>query len=92
MVLGYIDPTPEAPETPVITFVQDNLTNTLMVTSVTPSTIQFLWSDIDEIGSGNCDPLPSGNVTAGEQITNCSGVIVLRYIPLNEVLGVFEFD
>lgn len=58
--------------------------------SVTPNTVP--WSDIDQIGSGHCDPLPNGTVLIGDEITNCSGFIVLRYIPSNEILGVFEFD
>jgi hypothetical protein len=90
ILLGYITPTSNPPQQPIIVFEQDNENKTLTVTSVIPNTV--LWSDIDEIGSGSCDPLPSGNVTVGAKITNCAGIIVLRYIPLNEILGVFEFD
>jgi len=90
ILLGYITPTSNPPQQPIIVFEQDNENKTLTVTSVTPNTI--LWSDIDEVGSGSCDPLPSGNVTVGDKITHCTGIIVLRYIPLNEILGAFEFD
>jgi hypothetical protein len=90
IILGYIHPTPPQPQQPTIVFNQDLINRTLTVLSVTPATI--FWSDIDQIGAGNCDPFPNGNVTVGDVITNCTGIIVLRYIPLNEVLGVFEFD
>jgi hypothetical protein len=90
IILGIIDPTPEEPQTPVIQFVQDETANKLLVASASVDTV--LWSDIDEIGSGSCDQLPVGNVTAGDEITNCTGIIVLRYIPTDTILGVFEFD
>jgi len=89
ILLGYITTT-STPQQPMIGFEQDNGNKTLTVTSVAPSNI--LWSAIDQIGSGTCDPLPAGNVTVGDEITNCAGIIVLRYLPLNEILGVFEFD
>ena len=68
----------------------DDVNNTLTVTFVTPG--DTFWDDIDQIGSGTCDPLPTGNVSAGDVITNCSGIIVLRYIPTSGVIGVYEFD
>jgi hypothetical protein len=89
IILGFINPTPQQPQPPTIVFGQDLVNKTLTVTAVTPDKI--LWSDIDQIGSGSCDPLPNGNVTVGDQITNCTGIIVLRYVPLNEIIGVFEF-
>jgi hypothetical protein len=89
-LLGFITTTPQPPQQPTILFEQDTQNGTLTVLSVTPQTIP--WSDIDEIGSGSCDPLPSGNVTIGDEITNCTGIIVLRYLPLDEILGVYEFD
>ena len=91
IILGIVDPSPEEPpETPVISFYMDDVNDTLTVTSVTPE--DTLWGDIDQIGSGVCDPLPTGNVSAGDKVTNCSGIIVLRYIPTNGVIGVYEFD
>ena len=78
------------PDTPEIIFAMDLENNTLTVVYVNPDDV--LWSDLDQIGSGTCDPLPTGNVTVGDMITNCSGTIVLRYIPTNEVIGVFEFQ
>ena len=91
IILGIVDlPHYEPPETPDISFEMDMENNTLTVSYVYPEDV--LWSDIDQIGSGTCDPLPTGNVTAGDEITNCMGIIVLRYIPTDEVLGVFEFE
>lgn len=90
IILGIVDlPQYEPPETPDISFEMDIENNTLTVGYVSPEDV--LWSDIDQIGSGTCDPLPTGNVTVGDEITNCIGIIVLRYIPTDEVLGVFEF-
>ncbi len=89
ILLGFIDTTPQQPTQPVIIFEQDLANRTLTVTSAYPDDV--LWTDIDQIGSGHCDPLPTGNVTIGDTLTNCTGVIVLRYIPLNLVLGVFQF-
>jgi hypothetical protein len=89
VILGYLPATSQPPTQPTITFMQDLVNKTLTVTTVTPDTV--LWSDIDQIGSGHCDPLPNGNVTVGDELTNCTGIIVLRYIPLNMILGVFEF-
>jgi hypothetical protein len=89
IILGYINPTQPQPQPPTIVFQQDVVNRTLTVTSVSADNIP--WSDIDQIGSGHCDPFPSGNVTVGNVIIDCSGIIVLRYIPLNEVLGVFDF-
>jgi hypothetical protein len=91
ILIGVVDPTPEEPpETPEIIFMQDSENNTLTVVSVDRDDV--LWEDIDQIGSGNCDPLPDGNVTAGDVIINCIGIIVLRYKPTNEVIGIFEFE
>ncbi|MFW6120006.1 MAG: hypothetical protein ACOC80_03780 [Petrotogales bacterium] len=89
IILGFVDPNLPGPsETPHISFEMDIENNTLTVVS----TDTALWSDIDQIGSGSCDPLPTGEVTVGDQITNCIGIIVLRYIPTNDILGVFEFE
>ncbi len=89
VILGYINPAPQPPEEPVLVFIQDIEQHSLFVASVEPENI--LWSDIDEIGSGDCDPFPGGYVVAGQKITNCTGILVLRYIPSLKVLGVFEF-
>jgi hypothetical protein len=91
IILGIVDlPDYEPPETLSISFEMDMDNNTLVVDYVYPEDV--LWGDIDQIGSGTCDPLPTGNVTVGDEITNCLDMIVLRYIPTNEVLGVFEFE
>ncbi|MBN2599610.1 MAG: hypothetical protein JXA75_03630 [Candidatus Thermoplasmatota archaeon] len=89
ILLGFIDPSQQPPQTPDIGFQQDLENDTITVTYVAAS---VLWSDIAEIGAGSCDPFPEGNVTAGDLITNCAGIIVLQYLPTYEILGVFEFD
>jgi hypothetical protein len=90
ILLGFIDPSQQPPQTPDIVFQQDLGNDTLTVTYATA--VNVLWSDISEIGAGSCDPFPEGNVTAGDMITNCTGIVVLQYIPTYEILGVFEFD
>jgi hypothetical protein len=89
ILLGYIDPQ-QTPQTPSIVFEQDLVNATLTVASVSPDDV--LWGDITEIGNGSCDPLPPGNVAVGDTLTHCQGIIVLWYLPRNEVIGVFEFD
>ena len=90
IILGVINlPDYEPSETPEISFEMDIENNTLIVEYVYPDDV--LWDDIDQIGSGNCDPFPNGYIMVGNEITNCLGMIVLRYIPTNEVIGVFEF-
>ncbi|MFO7678124.1 MAG: hypothetical protein R6V50_07085 [Thermoplasmatota archaeon] len=89
IILGFIDPSTPDPETPSIEFMQDTTNNSLTVISVKPDNL--LWGDIKEIGSGSCDPLPSGTVMVGDQITNCTDIIVLRHTPSNTILGVFDF-
>jgi hypothetical protein len=90
ILLGIIDTDNQPPQTPVIGFQQDETNNTLTVTST--SSADILWNDISEIGAGSCDPFPEGNVTTGDMITNCTGIIVFQYLPTYEILGVFEFD
>lgn len=89
ILLGFIDPTQQPPQTPTISFQPDLGNDTL---TVTYTAADVLWSDISEIGAGSCNPFPEGNVTAGDMITNCTGIIVLQYLPTYEILGVFEFD
>jgi len=89
ILLGFIDPSQQQPQ-PDVVFEQDEVNNTLMVVSVSLDNV--LWSDIAEIGSGSCDPLPVGNVTIGNEIKNCAGIIVLQYIPTEVILGVFNFN
>jgi len=89
--LGFIDPLPDdVQKTPTIDFDMDNDDGTLTVILVDPA--EVFWEDIDQIGSGSCDPFPTGEVQAGDMITNCEGIIRLRYIPTDEVIGVYVFD
>ena len=90
ILLGFIDPGQQNPQTPTIGFEQDMLNKTLTVISVDADDVP--WSDFTEIGAGSCDPFPDGNVTVGDSLTNCKGIIVLQYVPTKEVIGVFEFE
>ena len=90
ILLGFINPGQQQNQTPTINFQQDTINKTLTVISVSQTDV--LWSDIAEIGAGSCDPFPEGNVTIGDILTNCTGILVLQYVPTYEILGVFEFD
>ena len=76
---------------PLITFTPDYQNNTLNVTYVFPK--DLTWSDIEEIGEGTTAPLPTNKtVEIGDTITNCAGIIILRYKPTDKILGIWEFD
>jgi len=47
------------------------------------------WSNV-KIKSGNCN-LPAGIIEAGDMITNCSGLLVLMWIPSNSLIGEWTF-
>ena len=91
IILGVIkmpDFTP--PETPTILFDQNDENNTLTVLDISMENIY--WEDIENIGSGTSDPLPPNNITIGDMITNCTGIIVLRYTITDGIIGVYEFE
>jgi len=48
------------------------------------------WSDV-KIKSGNCT-LPTGYIEAGDKITDCSGLIVLIWVPSNSIIGEWDFS
>jgi len=73
---------------PEIQFVKDDINNVLIVTSAEPK--NMLWKDIEI--TGECDTSSLGKyITAGDTIYNCYGRISLRYIPLNMLIGVWDF-
>jgi len=90
LILGVIDIPQTPPTTPDITFEANETNRTLTVMSVN-YTGNVLWSDIAQIGNGTCDSLPTGVVEAGQMITNCSGVIMLQYVPSGVLLYTHEF-
>jgi hypothetical protein len=87
ILLGIVEPyTP--PESPQISFVANNEARTITVAAVNSTVI---WENIVQVGNGTCDPFPTGNVTAGQMITNCSGNITLQYLPTQEILFWYDF-
>ena len=48
------------------------------------------WSNI-KIKSGECN-LPSGFISAGDELTKCSGFLVLIWTPTNTVIGKWDFN
>lgn len=49
----------------------------------------FSWSDVDK-GTSICN-LPTGEISAGDQITGCSGTVILKWVPTNALLGSWTF-
>ncbi len=74
--------------TPVITFIKDNIQLTLTVASVDPENV--LWSDIYANGSCNTSGLGT-YVTAGDVISDCQGTINITYLPTNTLIGSWTF-
>jgi len=74
---------------PAIYFIPNYYVRTLTVTSVNFN--DFHWSDFQNIGTGTCMVPTTGNVTAGDIITDCYGEIVIQYLPLSFSLGEFIF-
>ena len=75
---------------PIITFMKNG--DTLIVisaSSISSTTGDLDWSNID-VGDSQCI-IPSGTIHAGDVITNCSGVITLRWIPSNTLIGYWNF-
>ncbi len=90
ILLGFIDPAFwKQPIMPQISFEMDFENKTLSVVYVSHENLS--WDDIDQIGSGSCDPLPTGTIMVGDEITNCDGIIILRYKPFNQIIGIYEF-
>lgn len=75
-------------ESPTISFIKDDIQNTLTVTSADSN---VLWSDIDIQGQCNTSRL-SEYVAAGDVITECNGEIRVIHIPSNAILGIFNFS
>jgi len=85
MLLGFVSP---VPLTPNIDFVADTVNRTITVNATDPG---VAWSYIGQMGNGTCSSLPTGNVTVGQMITNCSGSIILVYIPRGDALFTADF-
>jgi len=78
--------TPEVGGVPVISFMIDDMDNTLTVLSIDGV---CLWSSISIVGEGN---LPTGLVSQGDKITDCEGEITLYYKPADVLLGSYTFS
>lgn len=90
LLLGLIEVPQPPPVPPEISFVADDTNRTITVTAVNFSQ-PVNWSDISQVGNGTCDPLPNGTVDAGDMITNCSGWIILVYVPYSAWLYDHQF-
>lgn len=88
-VSGMIGTSPQS--TPSIQFVKDDVHDKLTVASADPIDIQ--WADLNLSCTGSTTLVypSSGYVLAGNEITNCSGTISVRYVPTNTLLGTWTF-
>jgi hypothetical protein len=75
LLLGIVDPVPLYVD---ITFVADPVARTITASEVNTDNVK--WSYIAVMGNVTFNPFPTGYVTAGDQITNCSGNFTLLYI------------
>ncbi len=82
---GMIGGTTEAP--PTMSFISDYTQNTITVSSVETN---VSWSDMQV--DGQCDTsCLSGNIKAGDKITECSGKITIRHKPTGSVVFTDNF-
>ena len=89
-VSGMIGTSPQA--TPSIQFVKNDVHDKLTVASANPTDIA--WTDLNLTMTGGSTTLvypTSGYVLAGNEVTNCSGTISIRYVPTNTLLGTWTF-
>ena len=68
-----------ADETPQTVWTQNQDNGTLTVFSSPPNQA---WTDYEVSG---CTTVPTGAMTAGQQITGCTGNVLIRYVPTNTV-------
>jgi hypothetical protein len=75
--------------TPDIIFVADNTNHKITVVSSSSSLV--VWSDLVISGAHDTSSLV-GFVTAGDEITGCSGYIIITYIPTHAILYSYTFS
>jgi hypothetical protein len=69
---------------PILVF--DKKDDFLLVITASP---YINWSNVN-IKNGECN-LPSGYIRAGDMVTNCTGYLILVWIPNNTVIGEWNF-
>jgi PKD repeat protein len=70
---------------------QGSNTVTIVGYHLVGSTNNYNWSDFRNVGSGNCVIPTSGHPEIGDVIKNCSGTVVLQYIPNGVISGSWQF-
>ena len=70
---------------------QGSNTVTIVGCHVVGSTKNYNWSDFRNVGSGSCVIPTSGHPEIGDVITDCSGSVVLQYIPNGVISGSWQF-
>ena len=74
---------------PEIGIIEDNESKTLTVIDVFPQDLN--WEDF-VIPPGREGTLPSGIISIGDMITNCSEEGVLVWVPCDRVIFTWSFD
>lgn len=72
-----------------INLTEDSTKKTLTVTHIGYSPKSLNWSDIEVRGNAT---LPTGTIDIGDIITNCSGEVVLIFLPENILIGDWIFE
>lgn len=85
-MLCYYEFTPQVPN---IMFFVAYPSHTINIGSVSPSDVR--WSDFENTGIGVCTFPAKEYVEAGDQITDCYGMVQLHYIPTNTFMGTSDF-
>jgi len=69
-----------------VQFQKNEEDDSLTVTHAEPA--DFTWNEIELIGTGT---LPTGIINVGDKITNCSGVVSLRWVAVDLLIDTWTF-
>ena len=87
---GSPDDHTEFTDEPTIIFQEDHMNNMLTVTEIFPEEINCYWSEIEIInGSATFDQY--GVITIGDTISNCTGLLTLKWKPSDIILWTADF-
>ena len=76
---------------PTWQFEKDDTAKTITFTGETCDL--YYWEDIEIYpGLGGSANLPTGLIKKGDVITNCNGIITLRYVPENMLVAYYDFS
>jgi PKD repeat protein len=79
------------PTTPTFQGLQGVNNITIVGLHVLGSHENYNWTDFRNVGSGDCILPIAGHPQIGDIITNCSGLIILQYVPNGVISGYWKF-